>query len=69
MITLTLQCSAITVHPPGLPKDMPMLARVIDVEPEEVLDQIDISEVVKHYGSQALLGAIGWENVKEYYDL
>lgn len=66
MLTLTLQCSALTVHPPELPLDMPLRVRVIDVEPEEVLQQIEVAEVVKHFGAQALLCHISLEDIKEH---
>lgn len=69
MITLTLSCSAVTVHPRALPLDMPLVATIADVEPEEVLRQIEISEAVKHYGAQDLINAIGWENVKQHFEL
>jgi hypothetical protein len=69
MITLTLSYSAVTVHPKALPLDMPLRATIADVEPEEVLRHIEITEVVKHYGAQDLLSAIGWENVKEHFEL
>ena len=69
MITLTLCCSAVTVHPKALPNDPPLTARVVDVEPEEVLRQVPIEEVVKYYGGQDLLNAIGWQTVKDHFQL
>jgi len=69
MITLSLPCSTLSVHPPALPNDPPLLATITDVEPEDILRQMEIAEVVKYYGPQELLCAIGWENVKEHYDL
>lgn len=68
MISLTLCCSAVTVHPKALPNDPPLVAKIVDVEPEEVLRQVPIEEVVKHYGVEDLLRYMSTKDIKDHLE-
>jgi hypothetical protein len=64
MITLKLHCSAVKVHPSHT--DPPIKVDVVDVEPEEVIQQLEVADIIKIIGPQALLNGISIDDIKEH---
>jgi hypothetical protein len=64
MITIKLHCSAVKIHPTHT--DPPIIAEVVDVEPEEVIQQLEVSDIIKIVGPQALLTGMSIDDIKEH---
>lgn len=65
-MNVTIQTTSATITPSGY--------RVVDVElndiePKDLLDHVEVTDVVRHFDVRALLDEIGIEEVKDHFGL
>lgn len=64
---IELNCDGISVE--GCSARFRVDVKLLDVSIEQILDQIEIDKVVRHYGLSELCDAIGEGYVKDYFGL
>lgn len=65
---LILHCSRVSIAG-STEGDPPIMAQIIDIDYDDVLRQVPISEAVRYYGVHNLLANMDITDIKEYLEL